>query len=260
MSRLNIVTICLDGFPFLPMQLAQFNRLQTDWHWYVCEGVAAPVRDTSWCTEIPPRLSRDGSTEWLTAVSKQHPRVTVLRQQLWPGKTAMFNAALELIKEPGYLLQVDVDELWSAEQLARLLSFFEGPLGDKYGWAQFFCRYYVGPNIVTTAVDAYGNNSHEWVRFWKFEPGNRFLTHEPPVLEGKRKRLMPRDETLSYGLLIDHWAYAYEHQVAFKQQFYGYTDAVKHWRRLQENKVWPVKLKDFLPWVDDRATADLLHK
>lgn len=259
MSPLNIITIVLDGFPFLPMQLAQFNRLQTDWHWYVVEGVAAPVNDTAWCKEMPPRLSRDGSTEWLTAVAKQHPRVTVLRQQLWPGKTAMFNAALELIKKPGYLMEIDVDELWSAEQLARLLAVFKGPFGLSYDAAQFFCRYYVGPNIVTTTENAYGNNPGEWNRFWKFTPGMMFLSHEPPVLSSA-PRIMPREKTLDMGLIFEHYAYAYEHQVEFKRLYYGYENATACWRRLQENKLWPVKLANFLPWCDQRATADLLFK
>jgi hypothetical protein len=56
--------------------------------------------------------------------------------------------------------------------------------------------------------------------------------------------------------VFDHYAYAIENQVRFKERYYGYRDAVKHWRKLQSHPgPWPVKLKEFLPWVDDRVMA-----
>jgi len=43
-KRLDIVTIVLDGIPFLPIQLSNFNRINTndvDWHWHIVHGSAA---------------------------------------------------------------------------------------------------------------------------------------------------------------------------------------------------------------------------
>ncbi len=62
------------------------------------------------------------------------------------------------------------------------------------------------------------------------------------------------------GLIFDHYAYVYESQVRFKQRYYGYADAVDHWRKLQAHTDFPCKLKDFLPWVTDNAIVDTLIK
>jgi hypothetical protein len=78
---------------------------------------------------------------------------------------------------------------------------------------------------------------------------------------------MPHDMTEHHGCVFDHFAYATEAQVRFKQRYYAgpgnplghlYANAVEGWHRLQQNDKWPVKLKDYIPWVDDRAQATRL--
>ena len=275
--KLHIITIVLDGMPCITWHLPVFNQLSLDWHWTIVHGTADNVKDTSWCAKITPRLSVDGTTEYL-ATLKGHPRITVLEQELWPGKTAMCNAAIRDISDPCWLLQCDSDELWTAAQLNLLVEMFNNrPLGQSRNCARFFCRYFVGQNIVTCGEDSYGNNRTEWLRFWKFYPKLKFLSHEPPALEGvndygpmgpygqsmvSNEKGLSRYDSRSLSLVFDHYAYAFENQVAFKETYYRYPDAVKHWKRLQAHPgPWPIsRLKDFLPWVDERAMADLLHK
>lgn len=252
--KLHILTIVLDGLPFLAHQLATFNRLRLDWQWHIVEGTAMPVKDTAWCRPVAPRLSLDGTTNFLNDL-KTHPRVVVHQRPRWEGKTEMCNTALAGMKEPGALFQVDVDELWTAPQVEFIYD-----LMTVYDSATFFCRYFVGKNIVTVGENCYGNNPGEWLRAWKFIPGMFFLTHEPPRLSGisDRSRNISREETRNMGLVFDHYAYAFATQVAFKEQYYGYTNALSQWKRLQTNTDWPVRLKYFLPWVDDRAQAQAL--
>ena len=38
-----------------------------------------------------------------------------------------------------------------------------------------------------------------------------------------------------------------------------YAGAVEGWKRLQAHTQFPTKLKPFLPWVDDKATVDILR-
>lgn len=249
---LAIFTLALDAAEFLPRQFEIFEKLNLKYHWYIAEGVAAPVRDTAWCKPIPPRLSRDGTSEILTHWLN-NPRITVFRRQLWNGKTEMCNHCIMHIKEPCVLLQVDADEFWTPAQIEKMVELYET---GQYDRMRFFCRYFVGENIITTSENSYGNNPGEWSRSWLFDPKMRFATHEPPNLRGCGKREMTRDETRAQGLVFDHWAYRFEHQVRFKETYYGYKDAAAHWRRLQANTVWPCRLRDFLPWVDDKATAD----
>lgn len=250
--KLHILTIVLDGMPFLLSQLSVFNRVRDDWHWHIVEGTALPVKDTAWCKRIEPRLSKDGTTELLEQF-KAHPRITVHQRASWEGKTAMVNHALQYMREPGVLLQVDMDEIWTSYQIEDIVAIFgQQPTVDC---AKFYCRYYVGPNLVTVGDDCYGNNSYEWMRAWRFIPGMYFVSHEPPKLAGidDQRRCLPREKTALLFLTFEHYAYVYEAQVRFKEQYYDYPGAVAQWRKLQQNKIWPAQLKAFLPWVDDRA-------
>lgn len=259
--KLSIVTIVLDGMKFLPTQFYTFSALrEIDWTWYIAEGRAKNILDTSWCKDLAPRLSLDGTTAYLNFL-KVHPRIKVLQQQSWLGKTSMFNALLEMIKQPCLLLQVDVDEIWTPEKITGIVDYFLGH--PRTSHARFDCIYHVGPNIITVTDNAYGHNPGEWLRAWRFEPGMRFLSHEPPRLEDVNDADggsgLNRNEARRRGLWFTHMAYVYPEQVQEKEQYYGYKDALQHWYRLQQNSSWPCALRSFFPWCDNRAHAHLLY-
>jgi len=244
--------------PFITWHLPVFNRLSIPWHWLVAEGAAMNVKDTSWCVRQEPRLSRDGTTEYLESI-KGHPKITVLQNPRWEGKVEQCNACLSRITEPCILLQADSDELWTADQLESIVAFFKAY--EEIKCARFFCRDFVGQNILVTSTHAWGNRPTEWLRAWRFEPGMKFDRHEPPVLIGATDPCATREQTREVGLVFDHYSYAFEKQVAYKCHWYNYPNGLNWWKRLQQNKTWPVNnLKDFLPWVDHGVTADRLHK
>lgn len=256
--KLVIVTICLDGMPFLPMQLATFNRLNIDWQWIIVEGVAANVNCTKWCADIIGRFSRDGSHEFILSL-KDHPRIGILGKQKWDGgKVEMCNAALSRINEECILMQIDTDELWEARQLESI----HRMLSDREVKSlAFTCRYFLGPNIITAGPKGcYGNRAGEWVRAWRFQPGMRFLTHEPPRLNKCLGIHLDAEVTSDLGFSFDHWAYMFESQVQFKEQFYRYAGAVDFWRRLQHDPDFTKPLSFYLPWVKDKAAIAPLYK
>lgn len=240
--------------PFITWHLPVLNTLPFEWHWTVAEGAAMNMKCTSWCRPQKPRHSNDGTVAYLEEIAR-HKRVTVITRSSWDGKVAMCNACLANVVDPCVLLQMDADELWTADQLGTLLQFFEAYPG--LNCARFYCQYFLGQNIVSTGQDSYGNNPGEWLRAWRYTPGMRFERHEPPVMGGMKEISATREQTKECDLVFQHYAYAFLKQVEFKQEFYGYKDAVKHWLRLQQNTRWPVKLQEFLPWVDANATADL---
>lgn len=246
--KLVIMTLVLDGMPYITHHLPVLNKLDCDWEWRIVEGVAAPVRDTSWCKQVEPRLSTDGTSEYLSEIER-HPRVRVLRNTLWPGKTAMCNAAIAGIDEPYLLMQVDSDELWTTGQLETVRQIFAQH--PEKNCARFDCRYFVGHHIFTERRGVYGNRGGEWMRVFRMEPGMVFDTHEPPRILGVKPEVLDNDFTSSMGLKFHHYAYATEKQLRFKEEYYGYAGAVDGWRRLQANTAWPAKLRDFFPWVDD---------
>lgn len=253
---IHIITIVLDGMPFIPIHLPELNKLSLDWRWNVIEGTAKPVLDTAWCKPIAPRLSKDGTTEYLLSIAS-HPRVKLYRNPQWEGKLEMVNAPVADIKEGDTVIQIDSDEFWTARQIEvihRLLN-----MGDGRNMMQFYCRYFVGPNLILTGDDCYGNKAGEWVRAWKAPKKFRFTKHEPPEVNFVTVPI-GKKETQSLGLVFDHYAYATEQQVEFKRIYYGYKDAVTQWKALQANTTWPVKLRDYCKWVTDDAMATRLYE
>ncbi len=255
---LHVLTLALDCSPFLTHHLSVLDGLTMPWRWYVVEGRAAPIADTAWCRSLPARISNDGTHEMLREIAARHPRVLHKWLPLWPGKTAMCNAALSEAKEPGVLLQMDGDELWNTDQLQML---YEILRTSKETHARFKCFYRVGLNVRTVGTNCYGNNSGEWLRAWKYHGTERFSSHEPPVLAGNGGASIPIEVTSPCGLVFDHWAYCFDVRVREKCDYYGYGSVgFDGWRRLQANKVWPARLADFLPWVKDETRCELIWK
>lgn len=256
--KIFFLTIVLDGLPWITAHYPMMRSLPFEWEWHVVEGVAANEKCTSWCKQIPPRLSQDGTTQYLNSL-KFDNRVKVYQKQLWHGKLEMVNTPLKAMSDPGLLWQVDSDEIWTAAQVGTMRRMFM-QCRDRTE-ANFFCRYFVGPDIITVGRNCYGNNSdYEWKRVWRYKPGMTFKSHEPPRFGTDKPVPFTHAETCAAGLVFDHFAYSTEATVAFKQIYYGrekglYENAVANWKRLQQNKTWPVKLKRFLPWVDEKVEA-----
>lgn len=252
--RLEILTIVLDGAPFILAQLAALNRLTIDWRWHIVEGAAMNSGSTGWCRPQEPRLSRDGTTAILNGL-RSHPRIRLYQRQKWASKDEMVNEPLTHIGCECVLLQMDADEMWTEVQLVRLVDLFHQHVDVNS--AQFFCRYFVGPNLVITHESDLANNV--WTRAWRYQPGAKFLKHEPPILEHSNPH-MPRETTRNALLVFDHLAYVLQSQVEYKEHFYGYGNAVKNWQRLQRHTKFPVRARDFLPWAHENSMIDLLHK
>lgn len=255
--KIHFVTIVRDGFPFITWHYPIFRQLPFDWDWIIVEGTAAPENCTSWCAQMPPGLSTDGTREYLDSITSFDRRVKVLRNVYWHGKVSMFNAACELIQESGLLWEIDSDEIWSAAQITKMREMFQDD--PKRNCARFFCRYFVGPDIAITSRNCGNNTEYEWFRVWKVNPGVLFKTHEPPKLENFEERPFTHKETEAEGLVFDHFAYATEAQVSFKERYYGsennacgsqYKGATERWKKLQQNTKWTTTIgKDFMPWV-----------
>lgn len=253
-AHLHIITLVLNGEPWIRRHLAHLEQLNTPWTWHIMEGVALPVNDTSWIAPQEEGLSTDGTHEYLESLST-HPHVRVTSRPLWQGKTEMVNwpIAHGLVSGDAVIMQVDSDECWRTDQFAAImLAFRQRP---SLRTMQFKCRYFVGPDIITQGENCYGLNDGEWMRAWRYDKGAKFFTHEPPNFAGNRRDILDRNQTARMGLVFDHFAYATEAQVRYKERVYRYRGAVEAWKRLQANTVWPCKLKDYLPWVDERAQA-----
>lgn len=269
--KILFLSICLDSMPFLPLIHAELRKLPPDieWRWAVCEGVALAKHCTHWVANQSPRLSIDGTGEYLTALEGWEYRLDYFAKRQWNGKIEMVNHPLRLVDgnwgdEEFLLWQMDGDELWTAEQIVRCWRMFkEQPEKNS---AFFWCRYFVGPDKVIITRDCFGNHpAYEWHRVWKIKPGMLFKTHEPPVIEGLKLNPFTHAETEAQGLVFDHFSYATRAQVAFKEKYYSgpnnphapsYAGLPERWDKFQAETVWPRSLKEMMPWVGNGCMVD----
>ncbi|OKH55464.1 glycosyl transferase family 1 [Calothrix sp. HK-06] len=275
---IHFFTIVLNGQPFIRYHIDILRQLPCKWHWHIVEGVAELNHDTAWSVQLGGSVndeihhngrSNDGTTEYLDELARQYPdNITIYRKpegMFWDGKREMVNAPLTNIQEECLLWQIDVDELWTDEQICNARQMFiSNP--DKTA-AFYWCWYFVGEKLVISTRNCYAQNpQQEWLRTWKFKPGAFWAAHEPPVLvealpDGQLKNVAAEnpflhDETEELGLVFQHFAYLTPEQLKFKEQYYGYKNAVSQWKALQEQTKFPVFLLEYFSWVGDGTQVD----
>ncbi|MEH2106292.1 FkbM family methyltransferase [Nostoc sp.] len=275
---IHFFTIVLNGQPFIQYHIEVFKHLPFKWHWHIIEGVADLKHDTGWSVKLGANISEemhkngrsyDGTTEYLDEVAQLYPtQVTIYRKPegvFWDGKREMVNAPLVNIKEECLLWQVDVDELWTLEQICTTREMF---ISNPEKTAAFYwCWCFVGEKLIISTRNCYTQNPQlEWLRTWRFKPGAFWAAHEPPVLvetslDGEYQNVAVinpflHQETEKIGLVFQHFAYVTAKQLQFKEQYYGYSNAAYEWQTLQETTKFPVLLREYLSWVTDETRVD----
>jgi hypothetical protein len=285
-SQCNDACIRCDTLKSLP-------AFPVEWEWHIVEGVAKG-RAKNWSPystgDIPHQfyddcgLSTDGTSTYLNDLEKKFPNnVKIYRKtklskdcdsnnaHMWRDKLEMCNAVIQALDSPCLLIQIDVDELWTADMLASSLALFNGlhlPVLNETGLtssgasrniltepamqnpkcAYFHCHFFITKDLVTITPDQYSHSNYEWLRMWVFEPGMLWLDHAPPTLAkwdaekqhwfalanlpGQDTPCLTNAFTESHGLVFSHYAYVLPNQVSFKEHFYGYKDAYKEWASL----------------------------
>ncbi len=274
----HFFTIVLNGEPFIRYHEEMLRRLPFRWHWHVVEGVAALRHDTAWSVASGGKVtdglhrqgrSNDGTSEYLDDLAGRFPgQVSLYRKPLgefWDGKREMVNAPLPHIQEECLLWQVDNDELWSVEQVVEMRRRFIAEPGR--GAAYYWCWYFVAPDKIISTRHNYAQNPvQEWLRTWRFKPGDTWAAHEPPTLvraqgEGRPAQDIARldpflhDETEAAGAVFQHFAYVTEAQVKFKDTYYGLAGALEQWRGILSHRGSGF-LADYFAWVTDRTMFD----
>jgi len=275
---IHFFTIVLNGKPFINYHIDVLKLLPFKWHWHIVEGVADLKHDTAWTLQLGGSIyenlhnngrSNDGTTKYLDELAQLYPEnITIYRKPegvFWDGKREMVNAPLANINEECLLWQVDVDELWTVEQICTAREMF---ISNPEKTAAFYwCWYFVGENLVISTRNCYTQNpQQEWLRTWRFQPGFVWATHEPPILieptsDGQLKNIAAinpfvHSETEQQGLIFQHFAYATEEQLQFKEHYYGYKNAVLDWKSLQNMSKFPVLLRDYFSWVRDETLVN----
>jgi hypothetical protein len=275
--EIHFFSLVLNGMPFVTHHINVFQNLKLSWKWHIIEGVAELKHDTAWSVHDGGRipddfqkdgLSIDGTTQYLDELARQYPENIVIHRKangaFWDGKVEMCNAPIKQLKQTCLLWQLDVDELWTQEQIEKMAELFRCHPEKTSAW--FYCRYFVGPTLEIISRNMYANNpQYEWLRVWRYRPGMKWQAHEPPTLMLKTwlgsqnpGTLLPftHANTEKHDLVFEHYAYVLPSQLRFKESYYGYSRALEAWKRLQECKQFPVRLASFFPWVKDETLVD----
>jgi len=269
---IHFFTIVLNGMPFIKYHIEVFKKLRMPWKWHIIEGVADLKYDTGWGLKdganIPKEfhnngLSVDGTTEYLMFLLEQNrENVIIYRKpsgEFWNGKIEMIQAPLKNIKEDCLLWQVDSDELWKASDIEKMFHLFKTK--PERMSAFFYCYYFFGPKKYIISNNVKSTGEYDWIRVWRFKPGMKWISHEPPVLmNGSNKDLgtvrpFLRRETLKEGVTFQHFAYSTLASVAFKEAYYGYRGVVEYWKSLQ-SKGGRVEIGGRFPWLEFGTIVD----
>jgi len=220
--------------------------------WVIVEGLALNSGSTAWCRDLRNSnwhnegLSKDGTTGFLYWLDKDYDNVTVL-SDVWQSKDDMVNAGIQAFKtccpirhrDPEHFLwTLDVDEQFSEDDMIEA----ECMLGVTRGCnsAEFLSDYYVGEHLLAKGEWGEGVKL-PYRRLWKWK-GERFISHEPPVMEGMTKPILLPQR-------FKHYAYYYEQDVKFKEQYYtGHDGIYSRWKKLQERpkEDFPVRISELI--------------
>jgi hypothetical protein len=241
--KIMFITPLFNGLPFLTFHYPQFIKLKLPWEWHIVEGTAMAEHG-----HLGVENSTDGSFEYVRSL-RHDKRVVFTRHVALKDMTDAMNVPMVHVTEETLLFKLDHDEVWTTAQIETIHALFQSRPEKNH--ALFWCRYYIGPDIVVTTRNTWGNSSGEWPRAWRVKPGDRWASEVPPRIDGQRINAFSQDETEAHGLVM-------EEQATAKEARYFQKGTLDGWRRLQANTQWPCRLKDFFPWVQPETMADKL--
>lgn len=217
-------------------------------HWVVVEGASRSNGSTRWCKEFPTELhsnggSIDGTREFLRALSKQESALTYIPSDgFWNSKDDQVNRAIDEVRkitDRCFLWQIDIDEQWEETAMDAA----EDELLSKKGKVGAFradCR--IGKSI--RAVGDWGEAvTYGYTRLWDWA-GERFICHEPPVIEGQ----MGKDATMLSQRFV-HYNYYFEEDVHFKDRWYGGHEGIlERWRLVNsmDSRFFPMHISNLI--------------
>ena len=274
---LKIVSMCYNCHLHLPTQifiLSELNKVLESHFgcslsWEISYGIAAKRAQSShvYSSESIEVMEDDLSLDILLKAEKTHnnfihlhlpnPTCKTKRSRcVWKYKLEMMNIALvessssQKSSDDLVLIQLDLDEIWTRDQLIDIFQLLKDQDGHKFQCLRFDCHFFISPHLLT--VDGYGHSEeYEWVRAWRIPSSSssvHFVSHTPPVLmminnDNNQENwtllhpsdCSPHSFTSKRSLVFSHHAYVDEKTVLFKEVFYGFeSNSTENWLKLRE--------------------------
>jgi len=235
-------TIVLNGLKHLTRNDKMKWMSETFDEVVVVEGACGRKSKDSWYNPIPEKFhhngsSIDGTVEFLSSLP--HKNITVLHaDKVWDSKLEMVNSALGvLVGAPAFLWEVDADEYWRTDDIARTEKelMFSGADCSRH-----YMNTYCGPGLLVKGM--WGEALSDPVRrCWIWNGSSLFSSHSPPILHRSI------NNHVNENVRFEHYSYYYREDVEFKDSIYkGHGGMLQKWDALQKATDFPRPICDLL--------------
>ena len=218
-------------------------------YWVIVEGASNNSGSTSWCNKIPKKYHKngksiDGTIEYIKLLKNKHKNIIFVESDgIWNSKDDMVNKAIEEIEkltDECFLWEIDIDEQWDKEQIInseKELVYLGGKTGE------FNVYQFVGENLIAVGKHWAGT---PFIRLWIWEKGDRFSSHEPPVLSENKNKVLLSEK-------MKHYSFYFENDVKFKDLWYkDHQGSYEKWLELKNETDLPKHITYLFPNFKDR--------
>lgn len=209
-----------NGEPFIKYNLE--NLYPVAHEILIVEGAVEKFRHAS----TPDGHSLDRTIDIIRRFPDPEGKIKLIqRDGFWPEKTEMSNAYMEVCTGD-YIWQVDVDEFYKKEDVARVIKVLsDNPEVSRVDIKTI--NFWRGFRAVMQGA-SYVFGADEFIRIFRYRPGYRYLTHRPPtVMDGSGKEVMheqvirAKELFEKHGVCIYHYSYVFPEGVKNKSDYYA---------------------------------------
>lgn len=236
------LTILFEGLHHLKHNDYANTIAKTFDKWIIVEGFSGNKGSTNWCNNLNiQKNSSDGSLEYVAELMQEFPNIHLISSKGgWSSKDEQVNKGIEMLQGSvdGWLWQIDIDEQWTKEdiEIAEGMMSKDIEVAGAFQFNHLLGKDNKGQQLVAKGEWGDGYSTRLW--WWQ---GQRFITHEPPVMEGQKS-------TLELPTKYNHYSYYFEKDVIFKSKYYkGYASLYRNWKRMQQKSfTYPISTRQLI--------------
>ncbi len=219
--KFSFVMIVLNGMPLIEYALKSIYDFAHEI--IIVEG---SVEKCMFAAD-PDGSSTDGTVEFITSFSDRQNKIKLI-QGKWPEKCEMQNEALKYVNGD-YVWLIDSDEVYKREDLEKIKEIIKAdPTVTQVDFIPD--NFWKGLDYIFVS-DKFYEEPHHYRRLFKYKPGAVFTSHRPPTmfwpnssLSTEQMNLIDGLQTRQRGIILYHYSYVLERQVAQKMEYYRRCD------------------------------------
>jgi len=143
----------------------------------------------------------------------------------WPGEKDEMSQAYAKRATGNYLWQVDSDEFYHADDMAKIMKILADGCVDAITFPMI--TFWGGIDYIVDGFYLRRDKAREYHRLFAWGPGYCYKTHRPPTVLDERgtdtrsKRWLQANEIERMGIYLYHYSLLFPHQVVGKSSYYA---------------------------------------